>query len=352
MARLPRRGALFSLSLGVLGLGLLAGCASRPLVVEDRPAPDSVLAHQAVRFEWHLEGSGGEDYVGYTLQIATSLSFAAPVHEREYTDPFAEVVLGPGAYYWRVKARYRKMGDALEETDWSDMKLVEGRYIQRARIVSVLDPGATRSAAAAGPSEAPEAPPRVAPPRSGPRPGKESILTAHRQKPSLEGIDTIGVGPLLLDGKEDSALTRELILRLYELGRYTLLEQQLVDDGELRIPMSFLDSAGRPKEPPPERTRVFALHRHQPTPMLAGNAVLLKAPEAMLLVRIADLPLDPALVPRAAAANLRMDPAARVLNATLVSVKTGIILWTASLYGPSDVTEMSLVLRLVEDYFR
>ena len=368
----PRSMRLFAclcLSLASLAFSSLCGCLKRPIIVEERPAADAALASNSVRFVWHTENTSGEEFVGYHLQVATSLSFAAPVHEQEYKDPFAEVVLPPGAYYWRVKGRYRKMGDTIEETEWSDMKLVDGRYLQRARIITVLNPGAVRAAAT---SDAPAARrevagsgSRAAPGRTSPgrprrsRPGAGAVLSSHRQKPALEGIDTIGVGGILVDGEEHVPLTRELILRLYKIGRFTLLEQQLLDDGELRIPMSFLDSSGRPKELPPERTRVFVLHRHQPTPMLAADAVRLRTPDAMLMVRIGSLDFDPALLPgqppsssRQPLELKRFERGMRVLSATLVSIKTGIILWTASLYGQHDIADGVLVSSLVDTYFR
>jgi len=351
--RRPRPSLLWLGPALILALGL-AACATRPMILEDRPAADATLASSVVRFQWRVTGRQGEEFVGYRLQVAKGLHFAAPVHDQEYPEPHAEVILPPGSYYWRVRGRYRKMGDALEETDWSDMKLVEGRYVQRARIVTVLNAGAPAAPQAKAP-EAPAAPRR----RSGPRPGTDSVVAAHSQRPSFEGIDTVGVAAILVEGKEDLSLTRELIVRLYGLGRYTLLEQQLVNDGELRIPMAFLDAAGRPKELPPERSRVFLLHRQQPTPMLADNAVRLKGPDVMLVVRIGNLAMDPALLPRPPARPraprpdfARFESGTRVLNAPLVSLKSGIILWTASLYGLPDIADMTLVASLVQRYFK
>lgn len=335
---------------------LLEACATRPIMLEDRPAADATLASSVVRFQWRVAEQHGEEFVGYHLQVAKGLSFAAPVHNQEYPEPHAEVILAPGSYYWRVKGRYRKMGDAIEETGWSDMKLIEGRHVQRARIVTVLDPGTPTAAsgAPAGPPEA-EATTRR---RAGPRPGAETVVPAHERKPSFEGMETVGVAAVLVEGKENPPLTRELILRLFTLGRFTLLEQQLVDDGELRIPMAFLDAAGRPKELPSERSRVFLLHRQQATPMLADNAVRLKGPDVMLIVRIGNLAMDPALLPRPPARPraprpdfARFESGTRVLNATLVSLKSGIILWTASLYGLPDVADLTLVASLVQRYF-
>jgi len=364
----PRSTSFGPLTIALLSLLLYStGCAGRPQLLEERPVQGAVFNGNTVRFTWTVDAPGGEELVGYRLQVAPTVRFASPVHDQVYRERQAEVILPAGTFYWRVQGQYRRLDDTLATTEWSDMKLVDGRYLQQARSLVVQEPGGGATLASGGLPEAPPAPqagrPPVAgggPPASGLRPGRpESVVPAHDTRPALDGIDTLGVATVLVDGKEDVALTRELILRLFQVGRYTLLEQQLVPGGELRLPLDFLDAAGRPKEPSAERSRSYLLHGSQLTPMIADETVRLKSPDAMLVVRIARLAYDPSLLPRRPAPPTaprpdfaRFESGTRVLNATLISVKSGVIRWTASLYGLPDIADMALVSGLVDSYFR
>lgn len=360
----------------VLTLTTLA-CATRPLVLEDGPAHQATVAGNEVRFTWHAQTGRLDEMIGYRLQVATSLSFSSPLHDQVYQEPFAELILPPGTYYWRVQGRYRGMGDIVETTEWSDMKQVDGGYVQRARLITVLEPGTRPPAAAATDSPAapaartsaasaarsPAAAPAVAPARLpgavAVRASDSAVVAAHGNRPSFEGIDSLGVATVQVDGREDFMLTRELVLQLHLLGRHTLLEQQLVSAGELRLPTSFVDGTGKPGELPAELARIFLLHPSQPTPMIGDAAVRLRSPDAMLVVRIGLLAMDPGALPRRPATPrpprpdfARFGSGTRVLSASLVSVKTGIVLWTTSLYGLPEIADMELISGLVERYFR
>jgi len=120
-----------SLAVVALSTCMAAACANAPRVVQDFPPKAHRIAGPDVRFEWHLENIQGEEFVGYQLQVAPDEHFDKPEFDQVVEAPPVKLPLNPGRWFWRVRGRYRTVGDRIRETAWSDIQLVGGRYVAR-----------------------------------------------------------------------------------------------------------------------------------------------------------------------------------------------------------------------------
>ncbi len=376
----------YALPLTVLLLG--AGCATGPRVVQDSPPPSQRIAGAEVRFDWHLEDTSGEEFTGYEIQVSEDPEFETMEVNRVVPAPPLTLELPAKQWFWRVRGRYRTVGDRIRETQWSDVHFVGGRYVRRR--VSFENTEGAVAPAAAGLPDAPAAPtaaaggvqakPVVAKGKHGKkkrRPAGRStrrgqgpkVVAAHDNKPPLSGITSISVAPVRTDGKPHEGLTREVVLRLYQAKRTVLLEGSFFrEDQVVSIPPEVVETlaaagghvagAGRGQGRGIERENRFVLDPSQPTAMLPPNAVRLARPDAVLVVRLYNIDVDPASLPKPPgkakdrAGMIRFEDGIRVLNATMVVMATGEISWTSSLYSRIGVSDLTLVEEMVRRYFR
>ena len=369
LARLPRL-------LPLAALALAAGCAAGPRVVPDYPPAAFKLPAHEVRFDWHIEETTGEEFVGYQLQVSKDEFFRDLIVDRVVPAPRVDLPVEPGRWYWRVRGRYRTLGDRIRETAWSDVHYVAGRFVRRVMAFEALDRAAATAApaaAAAGGLRAPDAPAVEArAPALGRKGAKQKkrrrrrradgpgpkVVAAHDMRPALEGIRSISVAQVQANGEASDGLTREVVLRMFALRNIVLLEGtfQRVGTHALRA----APKAAGQDAPAADRVKEsrFVLDPGQPTPMLPPGAVRLERPDAVLVVRLYNLDVDPASLPRPPgkakdrAGFIRFGEGTRVLNATLVGMGTGEVTWTASLYARPGVSDLSLIEELVKRYFR
>jgi hypothetical protein len=167
------------------------------------------------------------------------------------------------------------------------------------------------------------------------------------------------------DGKPHEGLTREVVLRLFQAKRTVLLEGSFFrEDQVASIPPQAVETlaaagaANRLQGKGIQREIRFVLDPGQPTAMLPPNAVRLARPDAVLVVRLYNIDVDPASLPRPPgkakdrAGMIRFEDGIRVLNATMVVMATGEISWTSSLYSRIGVSDLTLVEEMVRRYFR
>ena len=357
----------------VAAFAFTAGCATGPRVIQDSPSASARIPGAEVRFDWHLEDSAGERFTGYEIQVSKDPEFQSVEVGKVVPAPPVTLSLPAGHWFWRVRGRYQAVGDRIRETPWSDVHFVGGRYVRRRR---AFDSGVQGSPMGDGP-EAPVAPPatetkaKAAKPAKAPKGTKgegPKVVPAHNTKPPLAGITSISVAPVRTNGKPNEGLTREVVLRLYQTKRTVLLEGSFFrEDQVVSIPpevVETLAAAGGRAMPPSgglagiERENRFVLDPSQPTAMLPPSAVRLTRPDAVLLVRLYNLDVDPASLPRPPgkakdrAGMIRFEDGIRVLNATLVVMNTGEISWTSSLYSRIGVSDLTLVEALIRRYFR
>lgn len=364
---------------------LAAGCAVGPRVVQDSPPPSQQVSGREVRLDWHLEDTGGEDFTGYEIQVSEDPEFKSMEVNRVVPAAPLTVELPPKRWYWRVRGRYRTAGERIRETPWSDTHYIGGRYVRR-RVSFETTEGAGVPAGDGLP-EAPAAPvaaaagdtdARVKAGKSGkkaPRPTGGStrrgegpkVVAAHDSKPLLSNIQSISVAPVRTEGKPHEGLTREVVLRLFQAKRTVLLEGSFFrEDQVVSIPPEVVETlaaagapaAGKLTGQSIERENRFVLDPSQPTAMLPPNAVRLERPDAVLVVRLYNIDVDPASLPKPPgkakdrAGMIRFEDGIRVLNATLVVMATGEISWTSSLYSRIGVSDLTLVEEMVRRYFR
>jgi hypothetical protein len=335
---------------------LAAGCASVPAVVQDFPPANHTMPASEVRFDWHVEGVKGVEMVGYQLQIAADEAFDQLEVDRVVLAPPVELPLPPGGWWWRVRARYKTIGDEIRRTGWSDVTFAGGKFVRQPVTFQALKGGATPIAAGA-PKVAPPAP--GAPPPKGRKPKRKrlrgpKVVAPYDIRPSLEGIESLAVATVEKDGARSDSLTREVVLRLFALQKLVILEGSFVPVED--SPVS--DRGGDASSPGQAAPRRFVLEPDQPTPMVAPDAVRLARPDAILVVRVADLDVDPDSLPRPPGQAqdrpgfVRFEGGTRVLNATLVTMASGQVAWTGSLYARQGVSDLTLVEELIRRFFR
>ena len=353
---------------------LLGGCATGPRVVQDFPPVGHAMPAHELRFDWHVEETHGEEFVGYRLQVAADKAFEQLEFDKVVAAPPLSLPLSPGTWYWRVRGRYKTVGARVRETGWSDVVFSEGRFVHRRHHVLAMPRRPATSKAAASKTapgkqggkragnggdagtkqrksaQAAKRGARAAAPAHPKRPANRApkVVAAHKIKPALEAFKTIAVSSARRDGKADEALTREIVVRLFALQKLVLLEGVLKRvDGPRRGA-----TGGQHTEPR------FVLDPGQPTPMLPPNAVRLTRPEAVLQVRLNTINIDPAALPRPPSRAEerpgfnRFEGGTRVLNATLVAMSSGHILWSGSLYAREGVSDLTLLDELVRRYFK
>lgn len=369
------------LPLSALLLGLLAGCATGPRVVQDSPPPSQQIAGEQVRFDWHLEDTAGEEFTGYEIQVSEDPEFKTMEVNRVVPAPPLTLELPAKRWFWRVRGRYRTVGDRIRETQWSDVHFVGGRYVRRR--VSFDNSGSGAGASADRLPEAPAAPVMAADAKAAQVKGSggkkarrpdgrkarrgqgPKVVAAHDSKPQLAAIQSISVAPVRTDGKPHEGLTREVVLRLFQAKRTVLLEGSFFrEDQVASIPPQVVETlagagaANRLQGKGIQREIRFVLDPGQPTAMLPPNAVRLARPDAVLVVRLYNIDVDPASLPRPPgkakdrAGMIRFEDGIRVLNATMVVMATGEISWTSSLYSRIGVSDLTLVEEMVRRYFR
>lgn len=360
----------------------LTACATGPRVVQDSPPASQKVAGAEVRFDWHVEDTAEEEFTGYEIQVSGDPEFKSMEVNRVVPAPPVTIKLPAKRWFWRVRGRYRTVGDRVRETQWSDVHYVGGRYVRRT--VSFENTGAGEGEV--GLPDAPAAPDagssgdarakvagkggkkqRRASGKRARRAGGPKVVAAHDDRPVLTDIRSISVAPVRTDGEPHQGLTREVVLRLYQTKRIVLLEGSFFrEDQVVSIPpevVETLAAAGGKIRPATlgrgiVRENRFVLDPSQPTAMLPPNAVRLARPDAVLVVRLYNIDVDPASLPKPPgkakdrAGMIRFEDGIRVLNATLVVMATGEISWTASLYSRIGVSDLTLVEDMVRRYFR
>ena len=346
---------------------LLSACAAGPRIVQDFPPASHKLPATKVRFDWHVEDHGGEEFVGYRLQVARDEDMRQLAVDRVVETPPVDHALPPGRWFWRVQGRYRTVGDRIRETPWSDVHFSAGRFVSR--------PVSFEALPVKGAPDAPQAPDAPAVAGAGPAKGKAApagkgkkrrrrapggkgpkVVPAHDLKPPLDAVRSLSLARVHSDGEPNEGLTREVLLRLYKLRNLVLLEGSFQRSYERAAPQPVADGEAPPKEQ--EREQTFVLDQGQPTPVLPPGAVRIERPDAVLLVRFYTLDVDPAALPHppGTAAERggfdRFEEGVRVLNATLVEMTTGQVSWTTSLYARPGISDLTLIDELVRRYFR
>jgi len=156
-----------------------------------------------------------------------------------------------------------------------------------------------------------------------------------------------------VDGTVSEGLTREVLLRLYKLRTLVLLEGSFERAYARSAPGGGDAQAANA---PADREQTFVLDPGQPTPVLPPGAVRIERPDAVLLVRLYTLDVDPTTLGRppgsAKPGVVTFDDGIRVLNATLVEMTTGQVSWTTSLYARPGASDLVLVDDLIRRYFR